>query len=151
VGGLAIAGCFAAAGAGCSEGDTSARTGGHAGAEQGGDAGSGAGEAGAGGAASCSCGAGCEGLDEPACDEASQCLARYGEPAPAEIDDVPTYAGCAARCVGLECDGYPDSEVCAHPITDPGDCWTLSSPPVPDGWVILSVVEPCYAFSQCSE
>jgi len=115
-----------------------------------------AGAAGAGGSSECSFVADCEGLDEPACDDLDHgdsggCFPRYGEPGVGEVGDMPQYAGCATRCCGTDCELPPDSFACAHPAGTPNECWTLTSAPAPDGWVLLSDFESCSEFVQCSE
>jgi hypothetical protein len=84
----------------------------------------------------------CAGLDEVSCAQQSStadtdgCEPRYGTPWPAEPTEL-QYAGCAPVCCDAHenCPGNVDSEVCA--TDEAGACWTLSAPPVPQGWKLL--------------
>jgi hypothetical protein len=110
----------------------------------------GAGQGGAAGASNApECGQ-CEGLTEEACKGAVGCLPRYGEPWPGELGAMPEYAGCATGCCSGDCEGWPQTEACAAPSDSSSECWTLSSPPAPAGWVLLSEVNGCDEFPQCN-
>lgn len=117
-------------------------------------------DGGAGGAAACIV-VECEGLDEATCrgldlaDDFKEggCRAVQGSPwgttaGAAGVGQV-DYAGCATRCCGPDCE-EPTSGGCAHPAGDPTNCWTLTSSLIPDGWVLLTDVDDCRDFPQCS-
>lgn len=98
----------------------------------------------------------CAGLSEDSCraadlGEAGGCRAKYGARWPVELDGKGTYAGCVTACCGSDCELPPDTFACAHPPDAPGECWTLTSAPAPDGWILLSDFEPCSEFSQCQQ
>jgi hypothetical protein len=112
------------------------------------------GSAGEGGAASCTI-SDCEGLNESDCVALTQSAARtgcipvYGTVWPNEPSGEAQYAGCATECCGDECESHPDAEAC---VADKlGKCWTISSPPAPAGWELLSVVKGCDEFPECAE
>lgn len=111
-----------------------------------------AGGGGAGGeAAQGGCLPSCTGFSEGECAEASSdgnCKPIYGEPLGSS--DSPRYAGCrTACCDARDCDGAVDAEVCARPPDEPGVCWAFNSGAIPDGWIILSEVEPCESIAEC--
>jgi len=90
----------------------------------------------------------CEDFNESTCESSSaDCNVIYGTLAggSGELE----YAGCGAR-LRHECEGAQDAEVCAHPESSPGECWTLPSGALPDGWLVLSTVQDCSDFPQCS-
>jgi hypothetical protein len=74
---------------------------------------------------------------------------RYGAPWPDDPAEL-QYAGCAQVCCDAneECPGYIDAEVCA--ADDTGACWTLSGPPVPQGWKLL-LEDGCGEVPQCND
>lgn len=91
----------------------------------------------------------CANLVEAACEAAEGCVARYGAPSPDPLEDGTIYAGCATSCTNDDCPAPPDASACAKDET--GACWTLSSPPVPDGWTLLGIDEDCSTLSDCSD
>jgi hypothetical protein len=104
----------------------------------------------AGGASGCG-GIACGELGENECrgaEDDGACTAIDGVPFDAESS--PVYAGCMTNCCGEDCPGIADAESCAHPPAAPDQCWTFSSGAIPDGWTLLSIVEPCSSFEQCS-
>jgi len=98
----------------------------------------------------------CADLSESACKshpstfDSDGCIARYGAPWPEEPSANPDYAGCAVQCCegDEECPGTIAAEVCA--INEAGECWTLWSPPVPEGWRELGI-DGCDAYPECNE
>lgn len=97
----------------------------------------------------------CTGLDEASClqqsptADADGCRPRYGAPWPAD-PAVLQYAGCAQVCCdgNGECPGNIDAEVCA--VNEARECWTISGPPVPQGWTLLAE-EACGEVPQCND
>jgi hypothetical protein len=97
----------------------------------------------------------CTGLNEASClqqaptADTDGCQPRYGAPWPAEPSEL-QYAGCAQVCCAANesCPGNIDAEVCA--ADDTGACWTLSAPPVPQGWTLLAE-EACSEVSACND
>jgi hypothetical protein len=80
---------------------------------------------------------------------AAGCEARYGVASAAEPGADKQYAGCATVCCGAECPGVKATDVCA--LDKEAACWTLSSAPIPDGWTLLSDVEPCASIAECTD
>jgi len=90
----------------------------------------------------------CEGFDQATCEASSvDCSVisgvQWGGMGDAE------FAGCRSHCCPEDC-GATLAEVCAHPGDSPNQCWTLPDSDIPDGWLLLSNVQPCYDFPQCS-
>ncbi len=97
----------------------------------------------------------CTGLDEANCEDrpasaaVDGCEPRYGAPWPDGLGEL-QYAGCAQVCCDDDerCPGNIDAEVCI--ANEAGECWTISAPPVPQGWKLLAE-DSCGTVPQCEQ
>lgn len=86
---------------------------------------------------------------QPASAAADGCQPRYGARWPDDIAQL-TYVGCAQVCCDSDeqCPANINAEVCV--ANQAGECWTISAPPVPQGWKLLAE-DSCGTVPECQQ